>query len=279
MWSKLREQLPAALLAAIVTIAALVGYTVWFRQKVVDEVGARHRAEIARLQHEQQAALAALRDQMQRQMDATYNLLKTSVEGRRGELFMSDEELARLNAEKVAALAEAIAGKLQPYGVPIPRTAADAEDVRNRQVDDVAGRLATRIQPILEQMGRDQSLTQESIRTYGERISDQISVVLTQELAAKQQLNNNVLETASIAQESMRLSQELTALYLSQMQDSSVLGRILTLPARVIQDTARGNIVNSADRRRTEERIVAEMEELQRRLDAVRATMPAAVTP
>jgi hypothetical protein len=279
MWSKLLEQLPAALLAAVVTIAALLGSTYWIRQKVVDEVGSRNRAEILRLQQEQQAALAALRDQMQRQMDATYTLLKSSVEGRRGELFMSDDELARLNAEKVAILADAIAAKMQPYGVPIPRTAGDAEDLRNRQVEEVAGRLAGRIQPILEQMGREQTLTQESIQQYGERISDQISVVLTQELAAKQQLNNNVLETAAIAQESMRLTQELTSLYLSQMQDSSVLGRILTLPARVIQDTARGNIVNSADRRRTEERIVGEMEELQRRLDAVRAAMPGTVTP
>ena len=40
-------------------------------------------------------------------------------------------------------------------------------------------------------MAKDQNLTREQINAYSVKISDQINNVLTTELAAKQQLNNN----------------------------------------------------------------------------------------
>jgi hypothetical protein len=274
MWAKTKEQLPAAIITAVLTIGALVGYTVWLRQQVVEEVTTKQAKDMEALRAATEQRIKESNDTLKTQIDQTYSLLKDSVEKRHGELFMSDDELAKLNQEKVDVLAKALADRIQPYGVPIPKDPKEAEEQRNKQVDEVAGRMAGKIQPILEQMSHEQSLTKESIANYSQRISDQIAVVLTSELAQKQKLNNNLLESTSVAQESMRVAQEVTALYLSQMKDESLLGRILMLPARVVQDTARGSIVNSNERQKIEARIGDDMKKLQVRLDAVKANMP-----
>ncbi len=274
MWAKTKEQLPAALFTALITVAIIVAFTFWFRKEVVAELTANQQREMAALRDQTEARLKESNDQLRAQNDATYALLKDSIENRRGELFMSDDEVARLNDEKVDTLARAIAERIQPYGIPIPKDPQEAEALRNQQVDEVAGRMASRIQPILQQMSQETTLTKETVAEYGQRISDQISTVLTSELAAKQKLNNNLLETQSIAQESMRVTQEITALYLTQMKDESVFARILTLPARLVQDTAKGSIVNSNERQKVEARLAVEMKELQDRLDAVNRNMP-----
>ncbi|HUG10245.1 MAG TPA: hypothetical protein VMM36_04490 [Opitutaceae bacterium] len=279
MWIKIKEQLPAALLTAFVTVVILVAFTFWFRKEVVAELTANQQKEMAALREQTDAKMKETSDQLRAQNDATYALLKDSVENRRGELFMSDEELTTLNDEKVNMLAQALSERIQPYGVPIPKDPQEAEELRNRQVDEVAGRMAGRIQPILEEMSKNTDLTRESVTEYSQRISDQISTVLTSELAAKQQLNNNLLETQAIAHDSMRVAQEITALYLTQMKDESVFARILTLPARVIQDTAKGSIVNSNERQKAEERLAIEMKDLEERLNAVNLNMPSRETP
>jgi hypothetical protein len=279
MWVKIKEQLPAALFTAFVTVAILVAFTFWFRKEVVAELTANQQKEMAALREQTDAKMKETSDQLRAQNDATYALLKDSVENRRGELFMSDEELTTLNDEKVDMLAQALSERIQPYGVPIPKDPQEAEELRNKQVDEVAGRMAGRIQPILEEMSKNTDLTRESVSEYSQRISDQISTVLTSELAAKQQLNNNLLETQAIAHDSMRVAQEITALYLTQMKDESVFARILTLPARVIQDTAKGSIVNSNERQKTEERLAVEMKDLEERLNAVNMNMPSREEP
>ena len=78
-------------------------------------------------------------------------------------------------------------------------------------------------------MAKDQHLTREQIATYSQKISDQISNVLTTELAAKQQLNNNLVATEAVARDSLNLAQEVTALYLSSFKDQSLVTRILSL--------------------------------------------------
>src|SRR5690606_22251554 len=111
------------------------------------------------------------------------------------------EEVSQVNAERVDQLASAIAQKIQPYN-PLPRTAEEAEIQENAQLDLVSTRLSERIQPILSQMASDQNLTRDALERYSREISDQLSVVLTSELARNQQLNNNLQETQAIAQES-----------------------------------------------------------------------------
>jgi hypothetical protein len=279
MWAKIKEQLPAALVTALITVAILVAFTFWFRKEVVAELTTNQQKEMAALRDQTDAKMKEATDQLRAQNDATYALLKDSVENRRGELFMSDEEMSKLNDEKVDILAAALAQRIQPYGVPIPKDPAEAEAQRNQQVDEVAGRMASRISPILEEMSKNTNLTRESVQEYSERISDQIGTVLTSELAAKQRLNNNLLETQAIAQDSMRVAQEITALYLTQMKDESVFARILTLPARVIQDTAKGSIVNSNTREAAEARLANEMKTLEERLAAVNMKMPSRTEP
>ena len=272
--SSFMAQVPAILITAAVTIGVLV----WIGNKVVTNMQAQSERQLAELRSSTEQRIKESNDALKSQMEATYTLLKDSVENRKGGLFMSDDELAKLNDEKVMVLAKALAEQIQPYGMPIPKDPKEAEEQRNKQVDEVAGRMAGKIQPILEQMSHETTLTKETVANYSQRISDQIAVVLTGELAQKQKLNNNLLESTSIAQESMRISQQITALYLSQMKNESLLGRILMLPAHVVQDVGKGSIVNSNEREKVESRIAEEMKALQKRLDSVKSNMPAPET-
>ncbi len=268
-------QVPAILITAGVTIGVLV----WLGNRVIDNMTRQNERQLAELRATTEQRIKESNDALKSQMEATYSLLKDSVENRKGGLFMTDDELATLNEEKVSVLAKALAEQIQPYGMPIPRNPQEAEEQRNQQVDEVAGRMAGKIQPILEQMSKETSLTKDTVANYSQRISDQIAVVLTSELAQKQKLNNNLLESNSIAQESMRISQQITALYLSQMKNESLLGRILMLPAHVVQDVGKGSIVNSNEREKVEARIAEDMKRLQQRLDNVKASMPTPETP
>ena len=275
MWAKLKEQLPAIFVTALITIGVLV----WLGQMVVTKLTQQNERQIAQLRLATEQRIKESNDAIKAQMDATYTLLKDSVENHKGGLFMSDDEMAKLNNEKVTVLAKALAQQIQPYGMPVPQDPQQAEEQRTKQVDEVAGRMAGKIQPILEQMSRETTLTKDSVTSYSKRISDQIAVVLTGELAQKQKLNNNLLETTSIAQESMRISQEITALYLSQMKNESLLGRILMLPAHIIQDTAKGSIVNSNERQKVEAKIADDMRKLQDRLNSVKSDLPSPEIP
>jgi hypothetical protein len=97
---------------------------------------------------------------------------------------------------------------------------------------------------------------------------------MTSELAAKQQLNNNLIATEAVARDSMKLSQEITALYLSSFKDQSLVTRLLTLPANVVRDAASLSIVNSSERKQLEDRLVKQMNALQKRLDDIEAQAP-----
>jgi hypothetical protein len=96
------------------------------------------------------------------------------------------------------------------------------------------------------------------------------------ELAEKQRLNNSVLETQAIADDALRLSQEMSALYLSSLKDEGVLSRILYLPVGVVKDVASFSIVGSSERKKVEERLFAELNDIEQRLGAVRGDMPQA---
>lgn len=270
MWTKFKEQIPVIFFTAVITIGTLV----WLGGRVIDNMTNQNERQLAELRTTTEQRIKESNDALKAQMDATYTLLKDSVENRKGGLFMSDDEMAKLNNEKVMVLAKALADQIQPYGMPVAKDPAEAEEQRTKQVDEVASRMAGKIQPILEQMSHETTLTKESVADYSQRISDQIAVVLTTELAQKQKLNNNLLETTSIAQESMRISQEITALYLSQMKNESLLGRILMLPAHMIQDTAKGSIVNSNERQKVEAKIADDMRKLQDRLNNVKSNQP-----
>jgi CRISPR/Cas system CMR-associated protein Cmr5 small subunit len=270
MWQKLKEQLPTIILTA----ALILGVAFWFSQKTAAEAAAKQQAEMAALREQTNAEMKANAEETRRHIESVNQLLKDAISKRAADVFMTDEEVAKLNDQKVNQLAEAIAAKVMPYGTNIPKTPEEAEKVQNEQVDKVSGRMVEKISPILSEMAKDQNLTRESINGYSQRISDQISGVLTAEMSRNQELNTQLLSSQAVAQDSMKLSHELTALYLSSFRDQGLITRLLTLPANVVRDAANLSIVNSSDRKKVEERLVTQMNELDKRLAEVQAAAP-----
>lgn len=269
MWQKLKEQLPAVILTALL----VVGGAYLFHQKTVREVDALNQAKLAAQREQLDAQMRAASEETRIQIAAVDKLLKDAIQKRSADVFMTDEEVAKLNQEKVDQLAEAIAKKVQPYN-PLPKSADEAEKIQNDQVDKVSLRMTERIQPILAEMSKDQNLTRESISNYSQRISDQIGRVLTAELAKNQQLNNNLQATQGVAEDALKLSHEVTALYLSSFKDHGLVTRLLTLPANVVKDVANLSIVNSSDRKRIEQELIAKMNDIDRRLAEIQAQAP-----
>ena len=269
MWPKFKDQLPAVLL----TVALLLGAAFWFHQKTVSEMSEKQQAALDAVREQHAAELRAASEETRRQIEAVNTLLKDAIQRRAADALLTDEEFAQANAEKVNQLAEAIATKIQPYN-PLPKSPEEAERLQNEQVDRVSSRMADKIQPILAEMSRDQNITRESLASYSQKISDQVGVVLTAELAKNQQLNNNLQTTQAVARDSLRLSQEVTALYLSSFKDQGLVTRLLSLPANVVRDATSLSIVNSSERRKVEERLVNQMNEIERRLNEVQAQSP-----
>ena len=268
MWQSLKQQIPAILLTAVLVIAAAF----WIHQKTVADMAKRQQAELAPLR-EQNEALKAASEENRQQIEATNKLLRDAIARREADMFRTDEEIQKLNGERMDALAEAIAKKVQPYN-PLPKSPEEAEKMQNEQVDKVSARMADRIQPILAEMSKDQNLTRESIQQYSQRISDQVGNVLTAELAKNQQLNNNLQATQAVAQDALKLSHEITALYLASFKDQGLLTRLLTLPANVVRDAASLSIVSSSDRKKVEEQLVAKMNDIDKRLNQLAAQAP-----
>jgi len=268
MWQKFKEQIPAVILTALLVI----GGAFWLHQQTVAEVKAEQQLELAPLR-EQNEALRAASEDNRKQIDATNKLLKDAIAKREADMFRTEEEMQKLNGERMDALAEAIAKKVQPYN-PLPKSPEEAEKIQNEQVDRVSARMADKIQPILAEMSKDQNLTRDSIATYSQRISDQVGTVLTSELARNQVLNNNLQATQAVAADALKLSHEITALYLSSFKDQGLITRLLTLPANVVRDAASLSIVSSSDRKKVEESLVNKMSDIDKRLADIQMQAP-----
>lgn len=268
MLQKFKEQIPAVILTALLVIAGAF----WLHQQTVAEMAAKQQSEIAPLR-DSNDALRLASEENRKSIESTNKLLRDAIAKREADMFRTDEEVQKLNVERMDALAEAIAKKVQPYN-PLPKSAEEAEKIQNEQVDRVSGRLAERIQPILGEMAKDQNLTRESIVAYSNRISDQVGNVLAGELAKNQQLNNNLQRTQAAAQDAMKLSHEITALYLSSFKDQGLITRLLTLPANVVRDAASLSIVTSSDRKKIEEQLVSRMKEIEGRLNELHQQAP-----
>jgi hypothetical protein len=270
MWQKLKDQLPAIILTAVL----ILGVAFWFNQKMATEMAAKQQTELQAMRDQTNAEIKAAAEENRRHIESVNQLLKDAIAKRAADVFMTDEEVSKLNEQKVNQLAEAIAKKVMPYGSNIPKTPEEAEKLQNEQVDKVGSRLAEKISPILGEMSKDQNMTREKIDAYTQRISDQISGALTAEMSRNQELNTQLLTSQAVAQDSMKLSHEITALYLSSFKDQGLLTRLLSLPANVVRDAASLSIVNSSDRKKMEERLVTEMNALDKRLAEIQANAP-----
>src|SRR5215216_6199559 len=268
MWQKFKEQVPAVILTALLVI----GGAFWLHQQTVSQMANKQQTELAPLR-DANDALKAASEENRKQIESTNKLLRDAIAKREADMFRTDEEMTKLNAERMDALADAIAKKVQPYN-PLPKSAEEAEKMQNEQVDKVSSRMADRIQPILSEMAKDQNLTRESIATYSQRISDQVGTVLTAELAKNQQLNNNLQATQAVAADAMKLSHEITALYLSSFRDQGLITRLLTLPANVVRDAASLSIVSSSDRKKVEQDLINKMADIDKRLNTLQGQAP-----
>jgi hypothetical protein len=268
MWPKLKEQLPAIILTAVL----ISGVAFWVHTRTVADMAAEQQAELAPLR-EQNEALKASAEENRRNIEATNKLLKDAISKREADMFRTDEEIQKLNGERMDALAEAIAKKVQPYN-PLPKSPEEAERMQNEQVDKVSSRLQLKIQPILTEMAQDQNLTRQSIEKYSQRISDQVGTALTGEMARNQKLNNNLQETQAAASDALKLNHELTALYISSLKDDGIVTRLLMLPANVVKDAANLSIISSSDRKKIEQDLVTKENEIEKRLSDIQAENP-----
>jgi hypothetical protein len=268
MWQKLKDQLPAIILTAIL----ITGAGFWVHTQTVAEMSAKEEAELAPLR-EQNEALKASAEENRQTIEATNKLLKDAISKREADMFRTDEEIQKLNGERMDALAEAIAKKVQPYN-PLPKSPEEAERMQNEQVDKVSSRMVVKITPILNEMASDQNLTRQSIEKYSQRISDQVGLALTGEMARNQQLNTNLQQTQGAADDALKLNHELTALYLSTKNNEGVITRLLMLPADVIKDASNLSIVSSGDRAKIEQDLVSKENAIEKHLADIEAQAP-----
>ena len=227
------------------------------------------RAQLDNLRLAHAADLERSAAETRQEIAAISQLLKDSLSARSNGLFQTEEEAAAVETAQVTRLAAAVAQQLQAYN-PSPQTPEEAEALRNAQVDQVSSRLAERIQPILGQIATDQNLTRESLDRYATQISQEVSGVLGGELARNERLGTQVQLTQSLAQESVALSSELTALYLSSVKDQGVINRLLLLPANIVRDASNLSLLNNQERREKETELTKRLRDIQTRLDAAR---------
>ena len=132
MLQKLKEQLPAVIVFAL--IVAVASFAIW---KSFKNTAARQAQELSALREKTSADLKASADETRRQIADVNSLLKDAIKRRSADVFMTDDEVAKMNADKVNQLAEAIAHKIQPYN-PLPKTPEEAEKLQNEGIDKVS---------------------------------------------------------------------------------------------------------------------------------------------
>ena len=263
--SKLKEQAPAILATALVMGALLGGYAWYVNARILPA----QRAELEAIRAAHAADLERTAAETRKEIAAVNQLLKDAIATRAGGMFQTEAEAQAAEAAKVDKLAEAVAQKIQPYN-PLPKTPEEAEQMQTAQIDTVSGRLSERIQPILGQIASDQNLTRASLDRYAAQISQEVTGVLASELDRNERLGTQVQLTQSLAQESVALSSELTALYLSSIKDQGVINRLLLLPANIVRDASNFSLLNSEERRTKEAELTKRLRDIQTRLDAAR---------
>src|SRR5690606_36996856 len=114
-------QLPALLLTALL----IVGGAFWLHQETLKEMSLLQQNELAPLR-DASDSLKIASEENRKQIESTNKLLRDAIAKRESDMFRTDEEVEKLNTERMDALADAIAKKMQPYN-PMPKSAEEAE--------------------------------------------------------------------------------------------------------------------------------------------------------
>lgn len=246
MWQKLKEQIPAIVITAAFVVAAGV--------LMVNSIVRRQQMELAPLRA-QNDTLRAQSEENRQQIAATTKLLKDALAQNNGALLQPDSQIEKLNEERLTRLAEVIAQRVAP-AIPGPKSPGEIEAEQSQQVDKVADRLAQNIRPVLAS-----AIAEQNAQTAGFVRDSQNRVA---------QLNVGLLATQAAAQDALKLSREISALYADSAKDQGVLMRLFSLPAMLVVDAAKGNIV-SGERAKTQAELNAKMAEIEKRLAEVRS--------
>ena len=250
MWNKIKEQLPSIILTTVLVLG-IAGYLT--RQIVV-----RQRAELVPLR-EQNESLRLQAEENRRQLEATTKLFREAIAQKGGDSLRSEDQIEKLNEERIARLADVIAKRVIP-AIPATKPAAEVEQNQNEQMDKVAGRLAENIRPLLASAVADQKAAAAELSR--------------QNQARVQQLNLGLMAAQAAAQDALRLSHEISALYVDSFRDQGIVMRLFSLPANIVIDAANMNLV-TGDRTKVEQELAQKMNEIEKRLKEVR-TMAAA---
>lgn len=244
MWHKLKEQIPAVIVTAALVLAASAF--------MVHKITERQRAELAplRVQNER---LAAQAEDNRRQIAATTQLLKDVLKNQGG-AGAGEAGVEKLNEQRLARLAQVIAERVIP-AIPAPKSPAEVEAAQNEQVDKVASRLADNIRPALADALAEQKASTAAQLQASERRAHELNVGL--------------LATQAAAQDALRLSREVSALYADSMKSQGVVMRLFSLPASLVMDAASLHLV-SGDRSKIQQELTTKVAEIEKRLAEVR---------
>jgi hypothetical protein len=244
----------AQLPVIIVTAALIIGAMAWMRDK--DAIQRASDLEPLRAQNE---ALRVQGEENRRQIEATTKMLKDALARHDGEVFRTDEEIQKLNDDRVSLLADAVAKKVVPALPPL-KSAAELEQLQQEQVDKVASRLTDNLRPVLSGISADQkAASAQVVQQYESRV---------------QRLDQNLQVSQAAAQDALKLAHEVSARYLDSFNDQSALVRVVALPANLLMDTAKLNLVTNRDRAKVDAELSAKMKEIDQRLHAIQAAGP-----
>lgn len=246
MWQKLKEQVPFIIVMAVLVVGAAAF--------IVRDLATRQRTDIAPLRAENEN-LRAQAEENRRQIDATSKLLKDVIAQQSGSVIRTEDQIEKVNEERLTRLAEVIAKRVIP-ALPTPQSADDFERSQNEQVDKVATRLAANIRPVLAEAVADQKAMTAQLKQQND--------------SRAQQLNIGLLATQAAAQDALRLSREISALYVNSFNDEGVLMRLFSLPANLVIDAAHMNFV-TRDKTKTQEELAAKITEIEKRLKEVQS--------
>lgn len=245
MWQKLKEQIPAIIITAALIIAAAAF--------MVQKIAQQQQAELGPLRA-QNERLAKQAEENRQQIAATTKLLKDALAQNNGAVLQPEVGIEKVNEERLTRLAQVIAERVMP-ALPAPKSPAEVEAAQNEQVDKVATRLAENIRPALADAIAEQKVASLAAVQASER--------------RVQELNVGLLATQAAAQDALRLSRELSALYADSMKNQGVLMRLFSLPASLVMDAASLRLV-SGDRAKTQQELAQKVAEIEKRLTEVR---------
>lgn len=245
MWQKLKEQVPVIVITAVLILGAAI--------YVLRDLAVRQQSQIEPLRAENDS-LRMQADENRRQIQATTKMLKDLIAQQGTPIVQSEDQIAKINDERLTRLAEVIAKRVIPE-LPAPRPAEDVERTQNEQVDRVATRLANNIRPVLAEAVAEQKAAVAQLKQHSD--------------ARVQQLNLGLLAAQAAAQDALKLSKEVSALYVDSFRDKGIVMRLFSLPANLVIDAAKLDFVTAGEQTQVKQDVAKKINEIEKRLREV----------